>query len=292
MRDALRRASEVVGIKVQAKSESVVRGTADYVETRLASAVATDTKGQVTAAEVANTYWERVVRESGASHWESVDVATLVRYPRAEAQKERERRLTDAVMHLKAANECLVRGSALEKGKKWMAAVREFRAGLAESAAVTDSTIHADGLPPLNEIKLALDAGLNRSLSQSRTAVFAVKGAGLASRTAGTVFTPNFLAGLGAGGYPLGEAGADSSALSITVEIEAAESSSVLGQMCVRASGSVRVAERASGMMILHVPIANKGFGKNREAAVQNAIAEAGKGAAAAVAPALIKREQ
>ena len=291
--DAARaQAAQYIGVEISAEHS-------DIMSTELADNKAKDTvKSRATAmvrsAELADVYYEKISREAGSGTIDRYDVWVLLKLPRAEIVKERERQVAESKDTAAAGVARFREGVAQEKSGHVLAALVRYRDALAKAKGVTQSTPTGDA-----------EIGTAGSLLQK--AQDAASSAQSRVRRA-IVVAPDWVAGavtqaLSKQGFTaqtqtdvtesaaLQQARSQGTPWVIVVHATTTPGGRVFAQVAATAALDVRALDAQSGAVVASAQKQAKGVGRTPEAAQQAAASEAGLGAGNDLAAALVAKE-
>lgn len=303
---ALAQASQYIGVKIVAE-DSAVDSTLEH-ERKVRSDVRARTGGEVRGAEVADVYFESVSRVVGAAQFDRFDVWVLVRFPRAEAERERERREAErrataegALAHHARGREAAARGD-YRRAVQSFAEARRALGGLDEAVALDRA-----GFATSRELEQAVAQALEEAISERRrtAVVFSERSLGAASPAA---VSPGRIAEvLAARGFnvlsPLRGDPADvaraieaakraGARIAVLVTADAARTGTVFGtQAACTATVQARAIDVATREVLAQVDRQGRGIKGDPGVAAWEALREAAEQAAGALAAALLERE-
>ena len=291
--DAARaQAAQYVGVKIAATH-------VDVESTQVADNMATDkvqsqAAALVRSAEIADSSYEKISREVGAGLIERYDVWVLVKLPRAEVEKERARQAEEKRQAASAGLQRFREGQAEERRGDLLQALIRYRDVIAAIHELGADVATGDG-------EIANAAALRQ---RSQDAAQALQG----KVRRAIVVGPEWVAGaltkaLSAKGFAarvngiedeqgaLKAARADGTPWVIVVRATATPGGNVFSQVAASASLDVRAMDAKSGAVVASSQRQARGVGRSADAARQAAANEAGQGAGAELAAALVARE-
>lgn len=291
--DAARaQAAQYVGVKIAASHVDVESTT--VADNMARDQVQSQAQALVRSAELADTYSEKISREVGSGVVERYDVWVLVRLPRAEVDKERARQAEEKRQVALASLTRFREGQALEKAGELLQALRRYH----------------DVIQVTKELGTDVPTGdddIKNAAALRQRAGYAAQG--LQAKVRRTiVVAPDWVAGaltkaLSAKGFTsrvnllddeqsaLKAARQDGTPWVIVVRASATPGGNVFSQVAASASLDVRALDAKSGAVVASSLKRAKGVGKTPDAAKEAAANEAGEGAGAELAAALVAKE-
>jgi len=285
-------AAQYIGVEISAEHSDVM--STEEAENKAKDTVKSRANAMVRSAELADVYYEKISREAGSGTIDRFDVWVLIRLPRAEIEKERERQKQEARETVKAALGRYREALAQQKAGDELAALIRFRdvltqlKGQGQNVETGDTAIASAG-----KLKqLAQDAAAS-SQSKVRRAI---------------VIAPDWVAGavtqaLSAKGFTaqtqtgateqaaLAAAKAQGTPWVIVVHATTTPGGRVFAQVAASAALDVRALDARNGAVVASTQKQAKGVGRTPEAAQQAAASEAGLGAGNDLAAALVAKE-
>jgi hypothetical protein len=285
-------AAQYIGVEISAEHHDVM--STEEAENMARDTVKSRANAMLRSAELADVYYERISREVGAGTIDRYDVWVLLKLPRAEVEKERQRQAQDAQQTAAAGAARYREGREQEKRGNIIGALLRYRDAVSKSKAVAGST-------PTGDREIATASAL---LQRAQDAASAAQGK---ARRA-IVIAPAWVAGAvtqalakqGFAAQMQGES-SESAALAqaraqgmpwvIVVRATATPGGPVFAQVAATAALDVRALDAQSGAVVASAQTQAKGVGRTPEAAQQAAASEAGLGAGNDLAAALVAKE-
>jgi hypothetical protein len=285
-------AAQYIGVEISAEHSDVM--STEEAENKAKDTVKSRATAMVRSAELADVYYEKISRELGSGTIDRFDVWALIRLPRAEIQKERDRQQQEAKETAKAGLGRYREGLAQEKAGDVLAALVRYRDVLAQLKPLGQNTETGDAqVATAGQLRqLAGDAAASAQVKARRAIVIApdwVAGAvtqalsakGFSARTQPGVSEDAALAQAKAQGMPW----------VIVVHATTTPGGRVFAQVAASAALDVRALDARSGAVVASTQKQAKGVGRTPEAAQQAAASEAGLGAGNDLAAALVAKE-
>ena len=285
-------AAQYIGVEISAEHRDVM--STEEAENMARDTVKSRATAMLRSAEVADVYYERISREVGAGTVDRYDVWVLLKLPRAEVEKERQRQAQEAAQSAAAAVARYREGRALEAQGDVMGALARYRDALAKAKDVPGGT-------PTGDREMATASALAQ---RAQDAAAAARGK---ARKA-IVIAPDWVAGAvtqalsrqgfsaqtqsgGSENAALSQARAQGTPWVIVVHATTTPGGRVFSQVAATAALDVRALDARSGAVVAATQKQAKGVGRTPEAAQQAAASEAGLGAGNEVASALVAKE-
>jgi hypothetical protein len=285
-------AAQYIGVEISAEHRDVM--STEEAENMARDTVRSRANAMLRSAELADVYYEKISREVGAGTVDRYDVWVLLRLPREEVERERQRQAQEAQRTAAAAVARYREGRSLEAKGDQLGALIRYRDALAKAREVPGSTPSGD-----REIPTAAAAA-----QKAQDAAAAARGK---TRRA-IVLAPDWVAGavtqaLARQGFsaqtPVGtsesaalaQAKAQGTPWVIVVHATTTPGGRVFAQVAATAALDVRALDARSGAVVASAQTQAKGVGRTPEAAQQAAASEAGLGAGNEVAAALVAKE-
>ena len=285
-------AAQYIGVEISAEHRDVM--STEEAENMARDTVKSRANAMLRSAELADVYYEKISREVGAGTVDRYDVWVLLKLPRAEVEKERQRQAQEAQQTAAAGVARYREGRDQERKGNVIGALVRYRDALAKAKSVPGSTATGD-----REI-----ASASALLQRSQDAASAAQGK---ARRA-IVIAPPWVAGavtqaLAKQGFSAQTQGetSESAALAqakaqglpwvIVVRATTTPGGPVFSQVAATAALDVRALDAQSGAVVASAQKQAKGVGRTPEAAQQAAASEAGLGAGTDLAAALVARE-
>ena len=285
-------AAQYIGVEISAEHHDVM--STEEAENKARDTVKSRANAMLRSAELADVYYERISREVGAGTIDRYDVWVLLRLPRAEVEKERQRQAQEAQQTAAAALARYREGRDQEKQGNLIAALVRYRDAVGKAKDVAGSTPTADR-------EIATAAAL---LQKAQDAASSARGK---ARRA-ILIAPPWVAGavmqaLAKQGFAaqtqdgssenaaLAQAKAQGTPWVIVVHATTTPGGPVFAQVAATAALDVRALDARSGAVVASAQKQAKGVGRTPEAAQQAAANEAGLGAGNDLAAALVAKE-
>ena len=222
------------------------------------------------------------------------DVWALIKLPRAEIQKERDRQASEAKETVKAGLGRYREGLSQDKAGDVLAALVRFRDVLTQLKGVGQNIETGDAeIATAGKLKqIAQDAAANAQTRVRRALVIApdwVAGA-VTSALSSKGFSARTQSGMSED-QALSAAKAQGTPWVIVVHATTTPGGRVFAQVAASAALDVRALDARSGAVVAATQKQAKGVGRTPEAAQQAAATEAGQGAGNDVAAALVAKE-
>ena len=285
-------AAQYIGVEISAEHSDVM--STEEAENKAKDTVKSRATAMVRSAELADVYYEKISREAGSGTIERYDVWALIKLPRAEIQKERDRQQQEAKETVKSGLGRYRDGLALAKAGDVLAALVRFKdvlaqlKGQAQNVETGDTEIATSGRLK----QLAGDAAAAAQSKVRRAIVIApdwVAGA-VTQALAARGFTARTQAG-GSEDAALAEAKAQGTPWVIVVHASSTPGGRVFAQVAASAALDVRALDARNGAVVASTQKQAKGVGRTPEAAQQAAASEAGVNAGDELAAALVAKE-
>ncbi|MGZ6142469.1 MAG: hypothetical protein ACXWLM_03970 [Myxococcales bacterium] len=285
-------AAQYIGVEISAEHSDVM--STEEAENKAKDTVKSRATAMVRSAELADVYYEKISREAGSGTIDRFDVWVLIKLPRAEIQKERDRQQQESRETVKAALGRYREALAQQQAGDELAALVRFRDVVSQLKAQGQNVETSDAAIPTS--------GRLRQLAQDAAAASQGK-----VRRA-IVLAPDWVAGavtqaLSAKGFSAQtqSGGSEQAALAaaksqgtpwvIVVHATTTPGGRVFAQVAASAALDVRALDARSGAVVASAQKQAKGVGRTPEAAQQAAASEAGLGAANDLAAALVAKE-
>src|SRR5438132_10260519 len=118
-------AAQYIGVEISAEHSDVM--STEEAENKAKDTVKSRANAMVRSAELADVYYEKISREAGSGTIDRFDVWVLIRLPRGEIEKERQRQIAEQKETAKAALARYREGLAQERSGNELAALVRFR---------------------------------------------------------------------------------------------------------------------------------------------------------------------
>ncbi|TMA17488.1 MAG: hypothetical protein E6J84_07555, partial [Deltaproteobacteria bacterium] len=163
-------AAQYIGVEISAEHHDVM--STEEAENKAKDTVRSRANAMLRSAELADVYYERISREVGAGTVDRYDVWVLLKLPRAEVDKERQRQAQQAEQTAAAASARYREGRDQERQGDLIAALVRYRDAVAKAREVAGNT-------PTGDRELATAAALlqkaqdaaNATQSKARRAI-------------------------------------------------------------------------------------------------------------------------
>ena len=285
-------AAQYIGVEISAEHHDVM--STEEAENMAKETVRSRANAMLRSAELADVYYERISREVGSGTVDRYDVWVLLKLPRAEVEKERQRQAQEAQQTAAAGVARYREGRSQERQGNILAALVRYRDALAKAKAVAGSTPTGDREIPSTTalLQTAQDAASAAQAKARRAIVLAppwIAGSvtqalakqGFAAQTQSATSETAALEQAKAQGTPW----------VIVVHATTTPGGPVFAQVAATAALDVRALDAQSGAVVASVQKQAKGVARTPEAAQQAAANEAGLGAGNELAAALVARE-
>ena len=285
-------AAQYIGVEISAEHSDVM--STEEAENKAKDTVKSRATAMVRSAELADVYYEKISREAGSGTIDRYDVWALIKLPRAEIQKERERQQQESSETVKAGLGRYREGLAQAKAGDVLAALVRFRDVLAQLKGQAQNIGTGDAqIPTSGRLKqLAGDAAAATQTKVRRAILVApdwVAGA-VTQALSAKGFTARAQQGASEEAA-LAEARAQGTPWVIVVHASTTPGGQVFAQVAASAALDVRALDARSGAVVASTQKQAKGVGRTPEAAQQAAASEAGLGAGNDLAAALVAKE-
>ena len=285
-------AAQYIGVEISAEHHDVM--STEEAENKARDTVKSRANAMLRSAELADLYYERISREVGAGTIDRYDVWVLLRLPRAEVEKERQRQAEEAQQTAAAALARYREGRDQEKQGNLIAALVRYRDAVGKAKDVAGSTPTADReiATAAALLQKAQDAA-NAAQAKARRAILVapdwVAGAltqalsrkGFKAQTQSDTSEDTALAQAKAQGTPW----------VIVVRATTTQGGRVFAQVAATAALDVRALDARNGVVVASAQKQAKGVGRTPEAAQQAAASEAGLDAGNDLAALLVAKE-
>ena len=285
-------AAQYIGVEISAEHSDVM--STEEAENKAKDTLKSRATAMVRSAELADVYYEKISREAGSGTIDRYDVWALIRLPRAEIQKERDRQQLEAKQAVQASLGRYREALAQQQAGNELAALVRFRdvaqqmKGQGRNIETGDAQIATAGRLK----QLAEDAAASSQSKVRRALVIApdwVAGA-LTQALAAKGFSARTQSDLSEDAA-LQQAKAQGMPWVIVVHATATPGGRVFAQVAASAALDVRALDARSGAVVASAQKQAKGVGRTPEAAQQAAASEAGLGAGNDLAAALVAKE-
>ena len=285
-------AAQFIGVEISAEHRDVM--STEEAENMARDTVKSRASAMLRSAEVADVYSEKISRQVGSGTVDRFDVWALIRLPRAEVEKERQRQAQEAQEAAVAALGRFHDGVEAEKQGNLFAALERYRDAMARARTLAASTPTADSaIASAGALsQRAQDAASAVQKRVRRAIVIAPDWA--AGAVTQALAKQGFAAqtqGEGPEEAALARAKAQGTPWVIVVHASTAPGGKVFSQVAATASLDVRALDAQSGAVVASAQKQAKAVARTAEAAQQAAASEAGLGAGSDLAAALVAKE-
>jgi hypothetical protein len=285
-------AAQFIGVEISAEHSDVM--STEESENKAKDTLQSRATAMVRSAELADVYYEKISRQVGSGTIDRFDVWALIRLPRAEIQKERDRQVAEAKETVKAGLGRYREGLSQAKAGDVLAALVRFRDVLAQLKGMGQNTETGDAeIATAGKLRqLAGDAAATTQAQVRRAILVApdwVAGA-LTQALAAKGFSARTQSG-GSEDAALAQAKAQGTPWVIVVHATSTPGGQVFAQVAASAALDVRALDARTGAVVASTQKQAKGVGRTPEAAQQAAASEAGLGAGNDLAAALVAKE-
>ena len=292
LESARSQAAQYIGVEISAEHSDVM--STEEAENKAKDTVKSRANAMLRSAELADAYYEKISRAVGNGSIDRYDVWVLIKLPRAEVDKERERQKAEARETARAALARYREGADLEKAGNPLGALARYRDALAKVKAVVQSTETGDPqISSAGQVGQKAQDAAARAQSKVRQAIVVapdwVAGA-LTQALSKQGFTARTQDGIDEN-TALRQAKAQGTPWVIVVHATTSQGGSVFAQVAATAALDVRALDAQSGAVVVSTQKQAKGMGRTPEAAQQAAASEAGLGAGNDLATALVAKE-
>jgi hypothetical protein len=291
--DAARsQAAQYIGVEISAEHSDVM--STEEAENKAKDVTRSRAAAMVRSAEMADVYYEKISREVGGGSVDRFDVWVLIKLPRAEVQKERERQDQVARESVKASLSRLREAQAQEKAGHALAALVRYRDVVAQMKGAGENIETGDAqIPRSGRLRQVAEDAASKMQMRVRRAILvapdwvagsltqALSAKGFSARTQSGMDENSALAAARQQGMPW----------VIVVKATTIPGGNVFAQVAATASLDVRALDASSGAVVASSQKQAKGVGRTPEAAQQAAASEAGLGAGNDLAAALVAKE-
>jgi hypothetical protein len=285
-------AAQYIGVEIRAEHADVM--STEEAENKARDSVKSRATAMVRSAELADVYYEKISRPVGSGTVDRFDVWVLIKLPRAEIEKERERQAQESREAAAAALQRLREGRSKEQGGQPLLALVRYRDAIAKLKGIGASVATGDAqLPTAGKLMTALQDAAGRAQAKVRRAVLVapdpVAGAMMEALSA-KGFSAKAQAA-GSEGQALQEARAQGMPYVIVVHATTTPGGRVFSQVAATAALDVRALDAQTGAVVASAQKQEKGFGRTPQAAQDDAASKAGLGAGSDLAAALVAKE-
>jgi hypothetical protein len=286
-------AAQFIGVEISAEHRDVM--STEEAENMARDTVKSRASAMLRSAEVADVYSEKISRQVGAGTVDRFDVWALVRLPRAEVEKERQRQAQEAQGSAVAALLRFREAGEEEKRGNLLAALARYRDALARAKGVAPGTPTADSaIASAGALAQRAEDAASALRSRVRRAIVIAPdwAAGAVTQAlAKQGFAAEEAQGAGGEEAALARARAQGTPWVIVVRASTAPGGKVFSQVAASATLEVRALDAQSGSVVASAQKQAKAVARTAEAAQQAAASEAGLGAGSDLAAALVAKE-
>jgi len=285
-------AAQYIGVEISAEHSDVM--STEEAENKAKDTVKSRATAMVRSAELADVYYEKISREAGSGTIDRYDVWALIKLPRAEIQKERDRQQQEAKETVKAGLGRYRDGLAQAKAGDVLAALVRFKEviaqlkGQGQNIETGDAEIATSG-------RLKQVAGDAAAATQSKVRrAIVIAPESMAGAVTQALAARGFSAQTQSGGSESGalvQARSQGTPWVIVVHASTTPGGRVFAQVAASAALDVRALDARSGAVVASSQKQAKGVGRTPEAAQEAAVSEAGLGAVDDIAAALVAKE-
>jgi hypothetical protein len=285
-------AAQYIGVEISAEHSDVM--STEEADNKSKDTVKSRATAMVRSAELQDVYYEKISRPVGSGTVDRFDVWVLIKLPRAEIQKERERQ---AQVQQENASSALARykdARQQEQGGAVLAALIRYRDAIGKLKGVGASVPTGDAqVGTAGKLLTVLQDSAARMQTRARRAI---------------VVAPDWIAGalaeaLSAKGFStqpqtspnenaaLQQARSQGMPYVIVVHASSTPGGKVFSQVAAQAALDVRALDAQTGAVVASTQKQEKGFGRTPQAAQDDAASKAGLGAGNDLAAALVAKE-
>jgi hypothetical protein len=285
-------AAQYIGVEISAEHHDVM--STEEAENKARETVRSRANAMLRSAELADVYYERISREVGSGTVDRYDVWVLLKLPRAEVEKERQRQAQEAQQTAAAAVARYREGREQEKQGNPIGALLRYRDAISKARAVAGSTPTLDReIPSASALLQRAQDAANTAQGKARRAIV-IAPAWIAGAVMQALAKQGFTAQTQDGtseNAALAQARAQGLPWVIVVHGSTTPGGRVFAQVAATAALDVRALDAQSGAVVASAQKQAKAVGRTPEAAEQAAANEAGLGAGSDVAAALVAKE-
>ena len=283
-------AAQFIGVSITSEHSDTM--STDLAADQITDKVKSKAQAMIRSAALEDVYWEKISREAGSGTIDRFDVWVLLKLPKVELEKERQRQADEAKQTARSSLARLREGQAQEKAGNLLAALVRYR-------DVVTQTKPLDRNLDTGDAQVATSGQLRQVAEDAAAAVQA------RARRA-VIVSPDWAAGpiiqaLSAKGFTAqmgaDEASARAAALSagmpwvIVVKAQTTPGGKIGVQVAASTVLDVRIMDAISGAAVASTQKQAKEWGRTPEAAQQAAAGAAGMAAGNDVAAALVAKE-
>jgi hypothetical protein len=279
-------------VEISAEHHDVM--STEEAENKAKDTVKSRANAMLRSAELADVYYEKISREVGAGTVDRYDVWVLLKFPRAEVEKERQRQVQEAQQTVAAGVARYREGREQEKQGNVIGALVRYRDALSKAKMVAGSTPTGDReiTSATALLQKAQDAA-NAAQGKARRAIV-IAPAWIAGAVTQALAKQGFAAQTQSAtseNAALAQARALGTPWVIVVQATTTPGGPVFAQVAATAALDVRALDAQNGAVVASAQKQAKGVGRTPEAAQQAAATEAGLDAGNDLATALVARE-
>lgn len=292
MASARDQAAQFVGVEISAEHSDVM--STEEAENKTSDRIKSRAQAVIRSAQEVDVYWEKISREAGSGTIDRYDVWVLIKLPKAELAKERDRQQGEAKQTTVAALARLREGQSRELAGDVLAALARYRDVVEQLRPMPRNIETGDAqIASSGRLRQVAEDAVSSVQAKARRAVViapdwvagsviqALSAKGFATTSVSSPDEPAALAQARAAGMPW----------VIVVRATATPGGNVFAQVAASAALDVRALDARSGAVIASSRKYAKGVGRTPEAAQQAAASEAGLGAGNDLAAALVAKE-
>jgi hypothetical protein len=285
-------AAQYIGVEISAEHHDVM--STEEAENMARDTVKSRANAMLRSAELADVYYEKISREVGSGTVDRFDVWVLLKLPRSEVEKERQRQAQEAQQTAAAGVALYREGREQEKQGNVIGALVRYRDALSRAKAVAGSTPTGDrDVATASALLQKAQDAANAARGKARRAIL-IAPPWVAGAVTQALAKQGFAAQTQDGSSEnaaLAQAKAQGTPWVIVVHATTTPGGSVFAQVAATAALDVRALDARSGAVVASAQKQAKGIGRTAEAAEQAAANEAGLGAGNDLAAALVAKE-
>ncbi len=284
-------AAQYIGVEISAEHRDVM--STEEAENMARDTVKSRANAMLRSAELADVYYERISREVGAGTIDRYDVWVLIKLPRAEVEKERQRQALEAQQTAAAGLARYREGRDLERQGDVIGALVRYRDAAAKAKSVAGSTQTGDReIANASALQQKAQDAASAAQGKARRAIV-VAPPWVAGAVTQALAKQGFSAQTGEGSESAALAQAKAQGLPWVIVVRATTTPGgpVFSQVAATAALDVRALDARSGAVVASAQKQAKAVGRTPEAAQQAAASEAGLGAGNDLAAALVAKE-
>jgi hypothetical protein len=285
-------AAQYIGVEISAEHSDVM--STEEADNKSKDTVKSRATAMVRSAELQDVYYEKISRAVGSGTVDRFDVWVLIKLPRAEIQKERERQVQVQQENAGAALARYKDGKFQEQGGASLAALVRYRdaigklKGVGPSVPTGDAQVGTAGklLTVLQDSASRMQGKVRRALVVAPPWIAGALTEALSAKgfSAQTLTNPSETAALQ-------QARTQGMPYVIVVHASSTPGGRVFSQVAAQAALDVRALDAQTGAVVASAQKQEKGFGRTPQAAQDDAASKAGLGAGNDLAAALVAKE-